>query len=316
MATKTKDNNQCTSVYTSKLQDSKEKFSDFGTVKQIESQKYTAKLTTTLRPSVKIYEIPLFSISATIYDSLPIFPEVNILPILGKNDRIKILLNSGIGDYRLDPIVIEPGDNSIYENIRSALNLEPGSPLPYRSDDPPAKFEIFRTTTHPSKYTDFSGHLTQVIDNKLSSGYKYLSSNTFIDRVESNTKYYYTFRTLDLHGNISNPSPIYKIELVDDDGTTYLLVEVVEFIKKEKTQISKDMRKLFNIVPRMSQCIVNGEDIKDYSTARGASSPLVGFERETLWGKKFKIRLISKKTGKKMDLNVNFQTEMMSEEIK
>lgn len=312
----TKNSSQPTSNYTSKKTSESEKYSSYGDIKQIESQEYTATFDTCVRPVAKIYEIPLFSTSATIYDSLPIFPEVNILPILGKNNRIKILFNSGIGDYKLEPIVIEPNDELIYENIRKSLNLERNEPLPYRSDDPPAKFQIFRTTQHPEKYSDFSGRLVREVQNSTNTGYKYFSSNSVIEMLEPNTKYFYTFRSVDIHGNISNPSPVYRIELVDDEGTIYLLVDVVEFTKKESTQLTKDMKKLFNIVPRMSQCIVNGSGIQDYTTAKGSSVPPIGFETETLWGKKFKIRLISKKTGKKMDLNVNFQTEMISEEIK
>ena len=66
----------------------------------------------------------------------------------------------------------------------------------------------------------------------------------------------------------------------------------------------------------MSQSIVDGTAIKDFSTARGKLVPKIGLEAEGLWGKKFKIRLVSKKTGKKMDINVNFKTESIPEEIK
>lgn len=280
------------------------------------NQFYKAKFDVILKPSVKIVEIPLFTATSAIYDSLPIFPEVNILPLIGHNDKIKILFNSGIGEYRMDPIAIEPEDGLTYERIRTALNVATGAPLPYRSDDPPQAFQIFRTTQHPSKYSDFSGKLIKNVENNLALLKSPLSSNTFIDRVNPNEKYYYMFRAVDVHGNISNPSPIYRIEIVDDEGTIYLLLEVVEFVKKEKTQLSKDMKKLFNIVPRMSQSIVDGSSIKDFTTARGQRIPKVGLEQEGLWGKKFKIRLVSKKTGKKMDININFKTETLPEEIK
>ena len=35
----------------------------------------------------------------------------------------------------------------------------------------------------------------------------------------------------------------------------------------------------------------------------------MGTGDEVIWGKKFKIRLTSKKTGKKIDLNVTYETE-------
>ena len=35
----------------------------------------------------------------------------------------------------------------------------------------------------------------------------------------------------------------------------------------------------------------------------------MGLENEKVWGKKFKIRVISKKTGRKIDFNINFEHE-------
>ena len=37
--------------------------------------------------------------------------------------------------------------------------------------------------------------------------------------------------------------------------------------------------------------------------------PVLGVGGETIWGKKFKIRLVSKKTGKKLDFKLEFKTE-------
>jgi hypothetical protein len=263
------------------------------------------------RPSVKIIELPLFSSTSTIYDSLPIPPEINFLPLRGKRRKIKILLNSGIGEYKMDPIIINPTDASIFSEISKSLNLPAGAPLPFRSDDPPALFQVFRILTHPEEYSDFSGKMIRSVETLLGSKGDHLSSATIVEDLEPNTKYYYIFRTLDVHGKISNPSSIYKIELVNDDGTTYLLVETVELKKKKNTQLNKRMKKVFNIVPRMGQTIFDKSQITDMSTAHGITAPKLGLEEENLWGKKFKIRLISKKTGKKMDLNINFETEMV-----
>ena len=209
----------------------------------------------------------------------------------------------------MDPIIINPSDNEFIKRIRLAHGLASGAPLHYRNDDPPSRFEIYRMLRHPEKYTDFSGNLIQSVDNIIPKRAVPLSSNTFVDKIDPNTKYYYTFRAIDIHGNISNPSAIYKIELVDDQGTTYLLLETVELKLTEETQQSKSMKKLFNIVPRMSHAIIDGAPVRDYSSASDSSPPKLGIEENTLWGKKFKIRLISKKSGKKMDLNINFQTE-------
>ena len=272
---------------------------------------YRVDFIVTTGPSVKIVELPLFSSTSTIYDSLPIPPEINFLPLKGKRRKVKILLNSGIGEYKMDPIIVEPVDASIFLEISKSLKLPSGAPLPFRSDDPPALFQVFRTETHPEEYSDFAGKMVRSVDTLLASSGAHLSSATIIENLEPNTKYYYIFRTLDIHGKISNPSSIYKIELVNDEGTTYLLVETVELKKRQNTQLNKRMKKIFNIVPRMGQTIFDKSQITDMSTAHGITAPKLGLEEEKLWGKKFKIRLISKKTGKKMDLNINFETEVV-----
>ena len=42
-----------------------------------------------------------------------------------------------------------------------------------------------------------------------------------------------------------------------------------------------------------------------------ADKAVLGLEEDGLFGKKFKIRLTSKATGKKIDLNVTFKTEVL-----
>ncbi len=53
------------------------------------------------------------------------------------------------------------------------------------------------------------------------------------DKNTPNKKYYYTFKTIDYHGNISNPSPVYEVEIVDDNGASYFLMNTVNFEFKE-----------------------------------------------------------------------------------
>ena len=211
----------------------------------------------------------------------------------------------------MSPIIINPDDSFVFSKIAKSLKLPPGAPLPFRSDDPPSQFQIFRITKHPEKYSDFAGKMIRTVDTFLESKGIHLSSSTIIEGLKPNTKYYYTFRVIDIHGKMSNPSAIFKIELVDEKGAIYLLVESVELEKTQNTQLSKGMKQIFNIVPRMAQGIFDASRITDMSTANGLTSARLGLIEENLWGKKFKIRLISKKSGKKVDLNIIFKTEQV-----
>ena len=70
--------------------------------------------------------------------------------------------------------------------------------------------------------------------------------------------------------------------------------------------LSKQMKKLINIVPRITQTIATVSDLDNFVTAEGLT-PTLGVEEDSLMGKRFKIRVISKETGKKIDLNVRFK---------
>ena len=62
----------------------------------------------------------------------------------------------------------------------------------------------------------------------------------FEESVLPNTKYYYTFRSVDVHGHMSNPTPIYQVELIDADGAIYPLVNIYEMNSELPIDVSKN----------------------------------------------------------------------------
>jgi hypothetical protein len=61
----------------------------------------------------------------------------------------------------------------------------------------------------------------------------------------------------------------------------------------------------------MGQRVLDFEKLQEQgveSTKNLKDVPL-GVEEEQVWGKKFKVRLTSKNTGKKIDLNISFEHE-------
>ena len=69
------------------------------------------------------------------------------------------------------------------------------------------------------------------------------------------------------------------------------------------------LKKIFQVIPNPNQLILTGD--LDYSQTASSqyNKVVVGSEtlEESIWDKKFKIRLISKKTGKKLDINVTYE---------
>ena len=79
-------------------------------------------------------------------DNAPVFPDVNLVPYKGVATRILINLNSNVGDYDLQPIIINEADTEFVAKFREARGLRETDPIKFKTDDPVNQFEIYRTT--------------------------------------------------------------------------------------------------------------------------------------------------------------------------
>ena len=139
-----------------------------------------------------------------------------------------------------------------------------------------------------------------------------LKQDAFIDTLEPNTKYYYVFRSVDIHGNISNPTDVYEVELVFNSGVVYPVIKVVDFEMDVDLQVvkNKPMRRFIQIIPSLMQSKLNIVDTQIGGTIHGEQTTLHKFPSfGDAFGspskpKKFKIRITSKSTGRKFDLNL------------
>ena len=264
-------------------------------------------------PKIKIIETSIFTRTGQIIDAPPVFPDVHIVPLKGIDNKIKINLNTHVGSYLMHPIILnQPGEAEAILRIREAQQLPDTSKIRYTTDDPVKEFEIFRTTKRPQTYSDFSDHYhvgvaTDVDTTTIQSA----SAAAFIDSIEPNVMYYYIFRAIDIHGNFSNPTPVFSLIMVSNDGIIFPLQKIVNLGPiLSPRRPSKPFKKMIHIVPSMTQAMVDysATDLQNIHSATGAEIKL-GLEAEGLFGNKFKIRLTSKKTGKQMDLNLEFKNE-------
>jgi len=266
-------------------------------------------------PSLQIVEVPYYSYTNRLMDSPPVMPDVEIVPYMGVSDKIKINLSGNVGRYNLQPQIISPDDLTINELIRQAQDRFPDEPIRYESDDHASEFEVYRMTRHPNSYKDFEGKLLKKVysdvdvesDNNATSG-------SCVEDIVPNKKYWYTFRSVDNHGHISYPSPIYQVEIVDDHGAIYPIIEVVDFASRTPKEPVKEFKRLMQIIPSYAHGILNEEksgvqNVTSVKEMWNKDTLFLGVKDESLWGKKFKIRLTSKKTGRKIDINVVFEHE-------
>lgn len=278
---------------------------------------YSALTHVVSRPSPKILEVPYFGNSSTdrvtacVIDDPPVPPDYEILPYKGYANKILLNFAPNTGEYMQTPIVIEEMDNKKFSDAYISQNISPPmGPIRFSSDEPVAIYEIFRSTKAPYSYEDFKDKKIKQIRFEPPD---FLTS--YVDNIQPNKKYYYTFRAVDGHSWISNPTPVMQIELVENDGAVYLLQEEYIFPKIEDSLVTtKDVKKYLYIEPAQAQIAIDYSRMElelgdsAYNMPEG-ETPALGVQNEMLVGKKFKIRVKSRNTGKVFDINFVFNQD-------
>lgn len=275
----------------------------------------TAEIEIENNVSFRIFKVPLNTKTNRVLDRPPVFPDIDIVPYRGVKDKVLLNMNSNVGLYELDPISITAEDEVLIAAIRENQK-RPSGPLEYKTDDKSTLFQIFRLERPPATYGDFDGNMIGTVDTAFKSDKNYfLPSGAFIDTIVPNVTYYYTLRVVDNHGHVSNPSPIYQFRMVDDSGAVYPLIKVIDlrppgFFTKRRT---KSMRKYIQLIPSLPQTLLNegelfngGERISPQINNSFNSLP-IGIMDEGVWNQQYKVRLVSKKTGRKIDINLEFK---------
>jgi hypothetical protein len=286
----------------------------------------SAELCVFTRPSVKLVEVPYFEKLVQVVDNPPIFPDVDIIPYRDERNKVLFYLRGNVGDYDMQPVSIEFADNLKIANIRESQERPAPLPINFKSDDQARTFEIFRLEEKPSSYLDFLDNKIASLDTEFTNGLEVASatSTSFVDSIESNKKYYYIFRTIDVHENVSNPTPVYEIEIIDNEGAPALVTEVYEITKGKliPQSFTKPAKRFIHIRPSQQQLIVNEEEaglLNEDGTAKSSipeglkqqeTAGYLGISDNVIWNKDYKIRLTSKKTGKQIDFNIKYVTKV------
>ena len=285
-----------------------------GVYETSKASRFVAEFKSTYRPSFQMIEVPTLSFVGNLIDNPPLSPEIDIIPYIGASNRIRFLLSGRVGEESHIAIPLSAADIEAYDVIRQAKKLESFEPITFSADDFPYSYEIYRITTRPKSYKDFEGSILATVQTIISSvgAPKYATAVAYEDKINPNKKYYYIFRAIDIHGNISNPSPVYEFEIVDDGSSMYPLYKTIDIEEPISTTVFKKARRLIHLVPNVRHRLINEEQsgFADVETAIGLGKKMVlGDTDDPIWNNKFKVRLTSKKTGRKIDLNLQFTTE-------
>lgn len=273
------------------------------------SEQENASIMVSTGLNVMIFETPFFKKEISIYDHPPSYPEISFLPYQGVDDRLSIMFRPNTATLEELPISILSSDPAHINRMRRTQGLiRASSPLVYKSDSIPEHYEMFVIDFHPSSYEDFSE--AQYVKVPTSSK---AAIATF--EIIPNKNFYYIFRSTDEAG-ISNPTEVFRANMVSYENGIFLDMEVVEMSKM--TSDNKILfERLLSVKPNTIQRSINFLENDPTEESFMATAPPAGTFSignttgdDSLWGKKFKIRLKSKVTGRAIDINIKYTDQI------
>ena len=291
---------------------------------QNSSDQYRAEFNIQHEASLDIIEIPIFTKTLKVLDNPPNRLQVDPFPIDDNTQRIGFALKYGADHTDVYPTVLSTADSAIKQDYLHSKDFiegqaitawSPGS-TEYSSRSLQAQMEVYRLDRSPSSLDDFNGALHSTIGLGLPAENKIEGNKTiadFYDTIQTNHKYYYVFRAINEQGIPGDLSPIYEAQLVDDGGYKFAIFNtlVEEELNPKPLSVSKNLKKIFEIIPNVNHTMLNTENV-DFTQPAHTQMETVKADigssliQDTIWTETFKFRLTSKKTGRKIDLNIKY----------
>ena len=275
---------------------------------------YLADLNLNIEPSLKIVEVPIQEKTFRILDNAPNDLIATPHHIKDQSNRLQFFLSYDTFSPNTVPypIALTPQDDQNKADYLSANDLGEDDFTQSESVSMAEVFEVYRLSKMPTSYQDFEDNLRKTIDLRILKQGRIKLDAMFTERVRPNQKYYYTFRAINENGIAGEFTPIFESELINDGGYVYgnfnQLTEE-DLVTDNISEPLMSFKKLFNVVPNIQHLLLqpNGADFADSAFSQVANFSLGAEDNEDkIWGKTFKLRLTSKKTGKKIDLNIKF----------
>lgn len=258
-------------------------------------------------------------VRAKVKDRPPVAPEVSLYTYRGVDNKLIMLLDKGTATYRQNEVILSESDREFFDDVRLAQGLEDDEMIEFSGDDVVKKYQIYRTTTPPLSYEDFQNSLYIEKDTRANpnNNESYTNSTSYVDNIKPNVKYYYTFRCVDIHDQISNPGLVYEVEMINEHGTIFPLINVYDFPEEPERQKIRDIKRFLMIKPSALQGYmeINTDGTEDdYTNLLQDGKITFGLEDTRVMNKKYKLRIVSKNSNKVYDLSFSFTNEVKIKE--
>jgi hypothetical protein len=237
-------------------------------------------------PKIKIVETLYFeNRRAKILDKPPTAPSVSLYEYIN-NPTFSVALQTSAGKYSEFPVYILDSDRD-YFTLQLDIQESTDGRITFKDEGGVKEIQVFKTDEQPYFYSQFSLYKTL----------KYPEQSAFNEINEFDKTFYYCFRCVDVHGNISNPTPVYTVKTVEDNGFFYQEFGTYEFPPINSYKDFIEFKKYLKISPSLLQKIYN------YSENR------LGILESSVFDKKFLVKLTSKHSGKTAKVFFKFKNK-------
>ena len=273
---------------------------------------YQADFNLNFEPVIEIVEVPIFEKTISVLDNPAHAHDVVPFQKMNASQEIGFLLSPESFVPGPMPIPLTEEEEAYKKSYLESQDIIEGGTVRNSTKSPHTLVKIYRMTTKPRNLQEFA--LYQYSEKDLTEVAQGAENPkcVFYDKLKTNQKYYYLFRFFNQHGAMGHLSPIIEAELVSDGGYIYSTFEVIpieELDDPKDINPSIPLKKILSIIPNLNQLRIDTTDVDFLEPAETQLENLkVGSPElsELLWGRDFKIRLTSTKTGKKIDLNLKF----------
>lgn len=259
--------------------------------------------------SAKLIEHMIGTVDNNVLSEPPMFPDINPYTFFDVDNKVGFNFNATVGKRVMNPVTFNSAESDRVQKLKKAQNrtINPNNMIIFSGDTPNRFYEVYRTENPPISEQSFAESLRTRT-----------SKTSFIDTIEPNKKYYYLFRAIDNHGNVSNPSSVIQVQIIKDRAIFAEIMNYTYDSEKNTKNKTKTFKKYFRIIPSSPNLLLDlvksGIQKEDGELNEGAGesgtlsvrdiiNPYLGVGENTIWGKKFKLRITSKSSGKKLDVN-------------
>jgi hypothetical protein len=255
------------------------------------------------KPSYVIVPVEIFTEQKTIIQPPPVTPQVIFKTENNSEDEIQIYLSPTKTEVREPFIQITNEDEKQKEDMDKFFKGSADG-FKFATTTQSGLYEVFRTEEPPTGYSNFANKKLGEIRMPFSD-----TDAVLFDKVSPNKFYYYICRQMNQKELASNPTSVFKVMLVKDADDSKVTIDTHQFPEPVVSQSSRELRSLIQVRPALEQILFNDtqDSLFQKESLKGTLDGLkLGISEKSVWGRKIKLRVKSKTSGKIVDLNIDF----------